>query len=154
MTTHAIPEGFRGATPYLCVAGAAAAIEFYGRAFGAVETLRLAEPGGRIGHAELRIGDAPIMLSDEYPEMGVRSPASLGGSPLTIHLYVADVDALFARATAAGATVAREVADQFYGDRTCTLLDPFGHRWMFATHREDVSPAEMERRYRGFFAER
>src|SRR5262245_10447375 len=113
---QAIPEGFRGATPYLCVRGGAAAIEFYKQAFGAIELMRLAEPKGKIGHAEIKIGEATIMLSEEYPEMQVLSPQSLDGSPVLIHLYVEDVDAIFARAVAAGATVARPVADQFYGD--------------------------------------
>jgi PhnB protein len=149
MTTkaQAIPEGFRGATPYLCVRGGAAAIEFYTAAFGATELMRLAEPDGRIGHAEIRIGDATIMLSDEYPEMDVVSPQSLGGTPVLIHLYVEDVDALFARAVAAGAIVKRAPADQFYGDRSGTLVDPFGHRWMLATHKEDISSGEMQKRY-------
>ena len=135
------------ATPYLCCKDAARAIEFYKKAFGATEAMRLSEPGGRIGHAEIRIGDAPIMLSDEYPEMDVRSPQSLGGSPVLIHLYVDDVDALASRAVAAGAKLLRPVADQFYGDRSGTLTDPFGHRWMIATRKEDVSAAEMRKRY-------
>ena len=135
------------ATPYLCCNDAARAIEFYKQAFGATEAMRLSEPGGRIGHAEIRIGDAPIMLSDEYPEMDVRSPQSLGGSPVLIHLYVDDVDALASRAVAAGAKLLRPVADQFYGDRSGTLTDPFGHRWMIATRKEDVSAAEMQKRY-------
>jgi len=135
------------ATPYLCCKDAARAIEFYKQAFGATEAMRLSEPGGRIGHAEIRIGDAPIMLSDEYPEMDVRSPQSLGGSPVLIHLYVDDVDALASRAVAAGAKLLRPVADQFYGDRSGTLTDPFGHRWMIATRKEDVSAAEMQKRY-------
>jgi len=135
------------ATPYLCCKDAARAIEVYKKAFGATEAMRLSEPGGRIGHAEIRIGDAPIMLSDEYPEMDVRSPQSLGGSPVLIHLYVDDVDALASRAVAAGAKLLRPVADQFYGDRSGTLTDPFGHRWMIATRKEDVSAAEMQKRY-------
>ena len=135
------------ATPYLCCKDAARAIEFYKKAFGATEAMRLSEPGGRIGHAEIRIGDAPIMLSDEYPEMDVRSPQSLGGSPVLIHLYVDDVDALASRAVAAGAKLLRPVADQFYGDRSGTLTDPFGHRWMIATRKEDVSAAGMQKRY-------
>ena len=135
------------ATPYLCCKDAARAIEFYKKAFGATEAMRLSEPGGRIGHAEIRIGDAPIMLSDEYPEMDVRSPQSLGGSPVLIHLYVDDVDALASRAVAAGAKLLRPVADQFYGDRSGTLTDPFGHRWVIATRKEDVSAAEMQKRY-------
>jgi PhnB protein len=151
--TTAVPEGFERATPYLCVRGAADAIAFYVEAFGAVETMRLAEPDGRIGHAQIKIGEAPVMLSDEYPQEGVRSPATLGGTPVAIHLYVADVDALAARAVAAGATLLRPVADQFYGDRSATLLDPFGHRWLLATHREDVSDEEMQRRYRALLTQ-
>jgi PhnB protein len=142
-----IPDGFHGATPYMCVADAAKAIEFYKQAFGATEVMRLAEPSGKIGHAELKIGEALIMLADEYPEFGHRSPKTLGGSPISIHLYVEDVDALAARAVAAGATLLRPVADQFYGDRAASLQDPFGHRWSIATHKEDVPPAELERRY-------
>jgi PhnB protein len=147
MAAKPIPEGYERATPYLCVSGASDAIAFYVKAFGAVETSRLAEPDGRLGHAEIRIGDAPLMLSDEYPEEGVRSPATLGGTPVAIHLYVTDVDALAERAVAAGAKLLRPVADQFYGDRSATLLDPFGHRWFFATRKEDVSVADMQRRY-------
>jgi len=146
-TAKPIPEGYHGATPYLCCKNAAAAIEFYKQAFGAIELMRLAEPSGRIGHAEIKIGDAPIMLSDEYPEWGVRSPQSLGGSPVAIHLYVDDVDALAKRAVAAGAKLARPVEDQFYGDRSGSLEDPFGHRWTVSTHKEDVSAGEMQRRY-------
>lgn len=149
MTSKAkpIPDGLHGATPYLCCKEAARAIEFYKKAFGAVEAMRMAEPSGRIGHAEIKIGDAVIMLSDEYAEMGVRSPQALGGSPVAIHIYVDDVDALTTRAVAAGAKLLRPVADQFYGDRSGTLEDPFGHRWFFATHIEDVSPQELEKRY-------
>jgi len=153
MAAKAIPEGYERATPYLCVQGASDAIAFYVKAFGAVETSRLAEPGGRIGHAEIKIGDAPLMLSDEYPEEGVQSPATLGGSPVAIHLYVADVDALAARAVAAGAKLTRPIEDQFYGDRSAILLDPFGHRWFFATRKEDVSVTEMQRRYGALMAQ-
>ena len=142
-----IPDGFHGATPYLCCKDAAGAIEFYKKAFGATEVMRLAEPSGRIGHAEVKIGEAVIMLSDEHAEIGVRSPQSLGGTPVAIHLYVEDVDALARRAVAAGAQLTRPVADQFYGDRTGTLEDPFGHRWFIATHKEDVSSEEMGKRY-------
>lgn len=142
-----IPDGYHGATPYLCCKDAAGAIAFYKKAFGATELMRLADPTGRIGHAEVKIGEAVIMLSDEHPEMGVRSPQSLGGSPVGIHLYVEDVDALSKQAVAAGAKLVRPVADQFYGDRTSTLEDPFGHRWFIATHKEDVSAEETGRRY-------
>ena len=145
-----IPDGFHGATPYLCCRDAGRAIEFYKKAFGATEVMRLAEPSGRIGHAEVKIGAAVIMLSDEYPDFGAVSPQSLGGSAVTIHLYVEGVDALVSRAAAAGATVQRAPEDQFYGDRSATLVDPFGHRWMLATHIEDVSPDEMRKRYDSF----
>lgn len=146
MTAKPIPDDYRGATPYLCIKDAARAIDFYAKAFGAKETMRMAQPDGRIGHAEIRIGSAPIMLADEFPEIGFRSPKTLGGSPVNILVYVEDVDALAARAEAAGATVKRPVADQFYGDRVVVLEDPFGHGWSFATHIEDVSPDEMRRR--------
>ena len=153
MTTAAkpIPDGHEQAVPYLSVNGGARAIEFYQRAFGATETLRMAMPDGRIGHAEIRIGRAVLMLADEFPEMGFRSPRTLGGSPVTIHLYVEDVDALAARAVAAGATVKRPVQDQFYGDRSVTLEDPFGHVWSFATHKEDVPPEELRRRHAALY---
>ncbi len=142
-----IPDGFHGATPYLCCRNAAGAIDFYQRAFGATEIMRLAEPSGRIGHAEIKIGAAVVMLSDEYEEMGVRSPQGLGGSPVGIHLYVPDVDAMAAQAVAAGAKLDRPVSDQFYGDRSAVLTDPFGHRWFLATHIEDVAPEELQKRY-------
>jgi PhnB protein len=145
-----IPEGYEAATPYLSVKGGANALEFYRKAFGATETMRLAEPSGRIGHAESKSGAAPIRLADEYPEMNGRRPQSLGGSPVTIHLYVEDVDRLIDRAIAAGAKLLRPVQDQFYGDRSGEVEDPFGHRWMFSTHKEDVSPAEMKKRYDEF----
>ena len=136
------------AIPYLCCRGAARALDFYAAAFGAVETMRLAEPSGRIGHAEITIEGARVMLSDEYPEMDVRSPQTIGGSPVMIHLYVSDVDAVAARAVAAGATLERPVADQFYGDRSGQLRDPFGHRWSIATRKEELSAEEITRRYR------
>jgi PhnB protein len=146
MATKAIPDGYHSATPYLIVKGAADAIEFYRRAFGAVELFRMTGPDGGVGHAEIRIGDSVIMLADEHPDMGYRSPRSLGGSAVSIMLYVEDVDAVFARALAAGARAQRGVADQFYGDRNGTLEDPFGHVWTIATHVEDVPPEEMKRR--------
>src|SRR2546425_2372706 len=125
---------------------AARAIEFYKKAFGATELMRMAQPDGRIGHAEIRIGDSPIMLADEFPEMGHRSPQSLGGSPVSILLYVEDVDALFNQAVSAGAKVQKPVQDQFYGDRIGGVTDPFGHVWYIATHKEEVSPEEMRKR--------
>jgi PhnB protein len=141
-----IPEGYHTATPYLIVKDAARAIEFYKKAFGATELMRMPGPGGKIGHAEIKIGDSPIMLADEVPGMGFRSPESLGGSPISILLYVEDVDVVFSEALAAGAKEQRPVADQFYGDRTGGVTDPFGHVWYIATHKEDVSPEEMKKR--------
>ena len=146
-----IPEGYEHATPYLSVRDAAGAIEFYRKAFGATELMRLAQPDGRIGHAEIKIGAAPIMLADEFPEMGFRGPQSLGGSPVRIHLYVEDVDAVASRAVAAGAKLLRPVQDQFYGDRSGTLADPFGHIWIIATRKEDVSAEEMQKRFAALY---
>ena len=141
-----IPEGYHTATPYLIIKDAANAIEFYKKAFGAVELFRMADPSGKVGHAEIKIGDSVIMLADEYPEMGYKSPQSLGGSPVSILLYFEDVDAVFKRALAAGAKETIPVKDQFYGDRNGTLHDPFGHVWTVATHKEDLSPEEMQKR--------
>jgi PhnB protein len=141
-----IPAERRGVVPYLIVKEARAALDFYARAFGAQELLRLDEPDGRIGHAELRLGGADLMLADEFPERGILGPVTLGGSPVMLHLYVEDVDALVARASAAGAEVKRPPTDQFYGDRSAELRCPFGHRWLFATRLEEVSPEEMKRR--------
>jgi PhnB protein len=146
MATKPIPDGYRTATPYLIVKGAAEAIEFYKRAFGATELLRMADPKGRVGHAEIRIGDSVIMLADEHPEIGHRGPRSLGGSSVSILLYLPDVDAVFERAIKAGARTARPVENQFYGDRSGTLEDPFGHVWTIATHVEDVPREELKRR--------
>jgi PhnB protein len=133
--------------PYLRIRGAAEAIEFYKRAFGAEELFRLAEPGGRIGHAELKIGTYTLMLSDEYPEMGIRGPQSLGGTSFAMHLHVDDADAFVRQAVAAGGTVVRELADHFYGERSGSVRDPFGHEWLIGHHIENVSPEEMQRRY-------
>ena len=146
MAAKPIPDGYHSVTPYLCVKGAAQAIEFYKKAFLATERMRIAQPDGRVGHAELQVGDSVIMLSDEFPEMGVRSPQSLGGSPVSIHLYVEDVDAIFNQAVAAGAKIRRPIADRFYGDRLGGVEDPFGHTWWISTHKEDLSPQEIERR--------
>ena len=146
MTVKAIPDGYHSVTPYLIISGAAAAIDFYKQAFGASELLRMPAPGEKIGHAEIKIGDSPLMLADEAPEMGYKSPQTLGGSPVSIMIYVDDVDTVFDRAVAAGGKVQRPVKDQFYGDRMGTLEDPFGHIWHVATHTEDVSPEEMKRR--------
>ena len=144
--TKPIPDEYRGATPYLSVPDGERALEFYKRAFGAREVMRVPMPGGKIGHAEIRIGDAPIMLADEVPEMNCRSPKSLGGTPVNILVYVSDVDALVRQAQGEGAKVLRPAQDQFYGDRMATLEDPFGHSWSFATHIEDVAPEEMQKR--------
>jgi PhnB protein len=141
-----IPDGYHSITPYLIVADGAGAIAFYQQAFEAKVRMRLAPPDGKIGHAELRIGDSLIMLADEAPQMGALAPPTVGGSPVGLHLYVEDVDAVVARAVAAGATVTRPVADQFYGDRLGTIEDPFGHRWHVSTHIEDVAPEEIGRR--------
>lgn len=142
----AIPDGYHSVTPYLIIDGAAGAIDFYKRAFDAKELMRIPSPGDKIGHAEIRIGDSVIMLADEHPEMDARSPTHFGGSPVTILLYLEDVDKQFKQALAAGATEVRPVADQFYGDRSGTLKDPFGHSWHLSTHKEDVSIEEMNRR--------
>lgn len=141
-----IPDDYPRVTPYLCVDGATAAIEFYGQVFGAKERMRIPGPNGTIGHAELQIGDGVIMLSDEYSDMGIRGPKAIGGSPVTLSIYVEDVDATFDQAIQAGAKALRAVEDQFYGDRSGQFEDPFGHRWSVATHVEDVSPEEMGRR--------
>lgn len=142
-----IPSDYPVISPYLCIKDAAAAMEFYKKAFGATERARMAGPDGTVMHAEMKIGDGLFMLADEFPEMGFRSAQTLGGSPVTIHVYVKDVDALAAQAVSAGATLAKPVEDQFYGDRIAQLTDPFGHVWYFATHTEDVSPEEMGRRF-------
>ena len=151
MTAKPIPDGYHTATPYLIVQNAAAAIEFYKRAFGATELMRLTDPRGKVGHAEIKIGDSPIMLADEMPEMGFRSPQSIGGAGISLLLYVEDVDTRFRQATGAGAKVLRPVQDQFYGDRSGTLEDPFGHVWTLATHTEDVSMEEINRRAEALF---
>jgi PhnB protein len=144
--TKAIPDGYHSVTPYLIVDGAAKAIDFYKRAFGAVELFRMDGPDGRIGHAEIRIGDSPIMLADEHPAMGYRSPTSLGNTPVGLMIYVEDCDKVYNQAVDAGAKVLNALTDQFYGDRNGTLTDPFGHQWTVATHQEDVSSDEMNRR--------
>jgi PhnB protein len=141
-----IPEGYPQVCPYLSVDGAEHAMGFYAAVFGATERMRMPAPGGKIGHAELQIGDSLIMLSDEFPDMGNRSPKSIGGTPVTMSVYVEDVDSVFARAVQNGATPIRPVENQFYGDRTGMFEDPFGHRWNVATHVEDVPPDEMAKR--------
>ncbi len=150
--TKAVPEGYHSVTPYLCVKDAARALEFYQKAFGATELMRMADPSGRIGHAEIKIGDSIIMLADEFPEMGFRSPQSLGGSPVAFYLYVEDVDATVDQAVAAGAKLIREVKDQFYGDRSGQVEDVFGHIWYVATHKEDVAPEEIRQRAAAAFS--
>lgn len=141
-----IPEGYPRVTPYLHVSGAAAAIDFYTDILGAEERMRMPGPDGKLGHAELQLGESIIMLSDEFPDMEARGPKSIGGTPVTLHVYVEDVDAVFDAALSAGATSVRAVENQFYGDRTAQFEDPFGHRWNIASHVEDVSPEEMEKR--------
>ena len=146
MPVKPIPDGYHTATPYLVIKGAAAALEFYKKALGAKELMRFASPDGKIAHAEIQIGNSRIMVGEEYPDMGFRSPQSLGGSPIGIMLYVEDADAWFKRAIGAGAREIRPLVDQFYGDRSGTFTDPYGHLWTVATHIEDVAPDEMQRR--------
>jgi len=145
-----VPAAYRGVTPYLIVRDAANAIEFYKQAFGATETMRLDGPDGKVGHAELAIGAGAIMISDEHPQMGFTGPETLGGTPVSLMFYVDDVDARVEQAVAAGAKLTRPVRDQFYGDRSGMLTDPFGHVWTIATHIEDVSHEEMLRRAADF----
>ena len=146
MAVKPIPEAYHTVTPYLIIEGAAEAIEFYKQAFGAKELFRFAAPGGKIGHAEIKIGDSPIMLADAYPDMGYNGPKSLGGSPVSLMIYVENVDTVFSQAVQAGATVKEAVSDKFSGDRIGSLIDPFGHVWHVSTHKEDVSLEEMEKR--------
>jgi PhnB protein len=141
-----IPDGYPRVIPYLTVDGAVAAIEFYTTVFDAKETLRMPSPDGKIGHAEIQIGDSVVMLADSFPDMGNPTPKSLGGTPVTIMVYVPDVDATFERALSAGATEERKVENQFYGDRAGQFADPFGHKWFVASHIEDVPPEEMAER--------
>ena len=141
-----IPDGYHAITPYLAIKGAAKAIEFYKKAFGAKERMRMDAPGGMIGHAEMTFGDSVVMLADEYPPMDFLSPQSRGGASVSLHFYVPDCDAVVARAVKAGATVKRPLRDEFYGDRSGTLQDPFGHVWHISTHKEELSLAEIKRR--------
>jgi PhnB protein len=141
-----IPDGYPRVMPYLHINGAAAAIDFYGEIFGAKERMRMAGPDGKVGHCELELGDSVIMLADEFPEMGAPSPKTIGGTPVTVMVYVDDVDTVFDRAVKAGATSLRPVEDKFYGDRGGEFEDRWGHRWSIATHIEDVAPDEMARR--------
>jgi len=141
-----IPEGYPRVTPYLIVDGASAAIDFYKSVLGATERMRMGGPEGKVGHAELEIGDSVVMLADVHPEMDARGPKFVGGTPVTLHVYVEDADGVFERAIAAGAKALRPVEDQFYGDRLGSFEDPFGHQWNVATHVEDVPPEEMSKR--------
>jgi PhnB protein len=141
-----VPDGYHTVTPYLCVDGAGPAIEFYKSVFGAAEVFRMPDPAGKVRHAEIQIGDSRVMLADEYPDIGFRAPRSTGGTPVLIHLYVEDVDAVFNRAVAGGARVINQVADHFYGDRGGSIEDPYGHRWYIATHKEDLSLEQIEAR--------
>ena len=141
-----IPEGYHSVTPYLSIKGAAKAIDYYKEVFGATELFRMAAPDGKIGHAEIKIGNSPLMLADEFPEMEFVSPQTLGGSPIGLMIYVDDVDTMFTKAISAGATEVKPLQDQFYGDRSGTLKDPFGHVWTVATHVEDVAPEELQKR--------
>ncbi len=141
-----IPDGYHHVTPYLSIKGAAAAIDFYKKAFGAVEVVRMPQPDGRVGHAELKFGDSYVMLADEFPEMNVVGPKTLGNTSVGLLLYVEDVDKTVERAVALGAKIIKPPQDQFYGDRSATLEDPFGHKWTVAVHMEDVTPEEMKRR--------
>jgi PhnB protein len=146
MAVKPIPDGYPRVSPYLVVDGAQKAIDFYTSVLGATERMRMPGPDGRIGHAELQFGDSVVMLADEFPDMGAKAPGAYGGSPVSIMVYVEDVDATFGKATEAGATAVRPPENQFYGDRSATFDDPFGHRWTVNTHVEDVSPEEVGRR--------
>lgn len=145
MAVKPIPEGYHSVTPYLIIKGAAEALEYYKRALGAKELMRI-DHGGKLGHAEIMLGDSHVMLADEFPEMGAVSPQTLGGTPVGICLYVPNVDAVFAQAVAAGAKVERPVQDQFYGDRSGTIIDPYGHKWTISTHIEDLTPEQIDAR--------
>lgn len=152
MSVKPIPEGYHTATPYLAVDDAAEALEYYKKAFGAKERGRMEAPDGKIGHAEIQIGDSVVMLSDPFPQASTRTPKELGGTTASVFLYVENVDAFVQRAVDAGATVSMEVADQFWGDRFGTITDPFGHSWSVATHIEDVPPEEMAERAKAAMA--
>ena len=146
MAVHYTPEGYSTVTPYIIVKDAAAALEFYAKTFGTVELERMEMPDGRIGHAEFTLGSSRLMLASEFPELEALSPETVGGTPVSLMVYVEDVDETFARALAAGASELQAVQNKFYGDRSGTLRDPFGHRWTISTHIEDVPPEEMDRR--------
>jgi PhnB protein len=146
MSVNPIPSGYHTVTPHLIVKDAAKAIDYYKAAFGAEELMRHPGPGGKIMHAEIKIGDSPIMMADEFPDMNCLGPASRGGTTVSLMVYVRDVDSAFDKAVKAGATVVRPLKNQFYGDRSGTITDPFGHQWTISTHVEDVTPEEMQRR--------
>jgi len=146
MTVKAVPDGYEGITPYLICKNAEAAIEFYKKAFGAVELFRVGEPGRKVGHAEMKIGNVIFMLADEFPDIGAISPQTLGGTPVTFYVYVEDVDGFTQKAIGEGLKVLKPVADQFYGDRSGHFEDPFGHKWGFATHVEDLTPEQLNER--------
>ena len=148
-----VPEGFHTATPYMIIKGAAEAIEFYKKAFGATELTRHADPGGKVRHAEIKIGDSHVMLADECPEMGYRSAQAVGDTPVSLMLYVQDADEVVKKAVAGDARVLQPVKDQFYGDRSGNIQDPFGHKWTIATHKEDVPPEELKKRAAALFAQ-
>ena len=152
MAVKAIPEGYHSVTPYLIVRDGAAAIEYYKKAFGAVELFRIPAPGGKVGHAEIKIGDSVIMLGDEHPSMGYNGPETIGGTPVSLMIYLEDVDSVFERAVNSGGTVKQAIEDKFYGDRSGTVVDPFGHIWHLSTHTEDVPAEEMERRAKEYSA--
>jgi PhnB protein len=152
MSLSPIPDESQPLSPYLIVKGAAQAIAFYGKAFGARECFRLTDPTGKIGHAEVAIGAARFMIADEHPDFGALGPVTIGGTPVSLHLYVADVDAVVVRATEAGGTLLRPLKDEFFGDRVALLADPFGHKWHLASRKEDVSPEEMQRRMDAMYA--
>jgi PhnB protein len=143
---NSVPDGYHAITPYLVIRGAGQAIDYYKQAFGATEVMRIRQPDGRVGHAELKFGDAVVMLADEFPEINVVGPATLGNTTVGVLLYVENADATFDKAVSLGAKVRKPMADQIYGDRNGTLEDPFGHRWTVATHKEDVTPDEMKQR--------
>ncbi len=149
----AIPKGYNSVTPCLTINNAAQAIDFYKTVFGAKEVMRMAKPNGKIGHAELKIGDTKIMLADEYPEMDIRGPEAFGGTPVGIHIYIKNVDQIVEKAVSAGANVKRPPENMFYGDRSATLVDPYGHVWHVSTHIEDVSKAQMRKRAAELFGE-
>jgi len=153
MPTKAIPEGYHTATPYLVVRNAAQAIEFYKKAFEAQEIMRFTLPDGKISHAELKIGDSVIFVADESPQMPTKSPQTLGGCSSGVMLYVEDVDKTYGQAIDAGGKTQMPVADMFWGDRYGTLVDPYGHAWSVATHKEDIAPGEMEKRAQAFYAQ-